>query len=241
MQITKDHLAEARAATLTHRYAGLPGEELLRPMIEDEFSGRLAVVSSFGAESAVLLMLVAAVDPAVPVIFIETGKHFPETLDYRDRLVDRLGLRDVRAVEPAPRDLHAADAAGDLWQRNPDHCCRVRKVLPLQRALNGFEAWITGRKRFTGGERAGLQAIEAVDGRVKINPLAAWPAARIAAAFKEADLPRHPLVARGYLSIGCAPCTGRLDGRSDAVRSGRWAGTGKTECGIHWPVDGEAG
>jgi phosphoadenosine phosphosulfate reductase len=240
MQITDHHLAEARTATLTHRYAGLPGENLLRPMIEHEFPGRLAVVSSFGAESAVLLMLVAAVDPAVPVIFLDTGKHFAETLDYRDRLVDRLGLRDVRMIEPQPRDLLATDATGDLWRREPDHCCRLRKVLPLQRALSGFEAWITGRKRFAGGARAGLRAIEAVDSRIKINPLAAWTTAQIAAAFKDADLPRHPLVAQGYLSIGCAPCTSRAAAQPGANRSGRWAGTDKTECGIHWPVNGEA-
>ncbi len=236
MQITNQHLAEQRATGLARRYAGLQGEDLLRSMIEHEFPGRLAVVSSFGAESAVLLMLVAAVDPAVPVIFLDTGKHFAETLDYRDLLVDHLGLRDVRVTKPAPQDLVAADERGDLWQRNPDNCCRLRKVLPLRRALAGFEAWVTGRKRFAGGERARLQAIEAVDGRIKINPLAAWTPAQIAAAFKEADLPHHPLVAQGYPSIGCFPCTSR----AGAARSGRWAGTDKTECGIHWPVNNEA-
>lgn len=240
MHRTDPKTAEQRATELGHRYAGLAGEDLLRPMIEDEFPGRLAMVSSFGAESAVLLMLVATVDPAVPVVFLDTGKHFAETLDYRDRLVDRLGLRDVRVTRPAPREVIAADAPGDLWRRDPDRCCHVRKVLPLQRALTGFEAWLTGRKRFAGGERAGLKVIEAVDGRIKINPLAAWTPARIAGAFTAAELPHHPLVAHGYPSIGCVPCTGRTSGRPDAIRSGRWAGTGKTECGIHWPVSNEA-
>jgi phosphoadenosine phosphosulfate reductase len=240
MQTTDRAFAEQRAIDLAHRYAGLSGEGLLRPMIEHAFPGRLAVVSSFGAESAVLLMLVAAVDPSVPVIFLDTGKSFIETLDYRDRLVNRLGLRDVRVHKPAPEDLLAADAPGDLWRRDPDHCCRLRKVLPLRRALTGFEAWVTGRKRFAGGERTGLKAIEAVDGRIKINPLADWTPAQIAHAFVAADLPRHPLVARGYPSIGCAPCTSRASGQPGSVRAGRWAGTGKTECGIHWPVAGEA-
>lgn len=230
------HLAQQRVTWLVRRYPELSGEDLLRPLIEREFPGRLAVVSSFGAESALLLMLVADIDPAVPVIFLDTGKHFAETLDYRDLLVDRLGLRDVRITRPVPQDLSAADERGDLWRRDPDHCCRLRKVLPLRRALSGFEAWVTGRKRFASGERAELQVIEAVDGRVKINPLAVWTPARIAVAYKAADLPRHPLVAQGYTSIGCAPCTNR----AGAGRSGRWANTDKTECGIHWPANGEA-
>ncbi len=240
MQITDQHIAEQRATSLLRRYAGLAGEDLLRSMIEHEFPGRLAVVSSFGAESAVLLMLVAAVDPAVPVIFLDTGKHFAETLNYRDRLVHRLRLRDVRVSKPMPQDLIAADAQGDLWRCNPDHCCRLRKVLPLQRALTGFEAWITGRKRFAGGERAGLTVIEAVDGRIKINPLATWTPAQIAAAFTDAELPHHPLAAQGYPSIGCVPCTSQANGQPGAVRSGRWSGTDKTECGIHWPLNAEA-
>jgi phosphoadenosine phosphosulfate reductase len=239
--LSTDHrLAEQRVADLERRYAGLSDEDLLRSVIEHEFPGRLAVVSSFGADSAVLLLLVAAVDPVVPVIFLDTDKHFTETLDYRDRLVDRLGLRDVRVTRPAPKDLIAAGDHGDLWRHHPDHCCRMRKVLPLQRALAGFDAWITGRKRFAGGERSGLKTIEAVDGRVKINPLAAWTPARIAAAYQANDLPRHPLAAYGYASIGCAPCTSRANDQPDAVRSGRWAGTDKTECGIHWPVGTEA-
>ena len=240
MKSTTPILAEQWATDLERRYAGLSGEDLLRPVIEHDFPGRLAVVSSFGADSAVLLMLVAAVDPSVPVIFLDTGKHFTETLDYRDQLVDRLGLRDVRVTRPAPQDLIAAGDHGDLWRRHPDHCCRLRKVLPLQRALTGFEAWITGRKSMAGGERAGLKTIEAVDGRVKINPLADWTPARIAAAYEANDLPRHPLTTYGYTSIGCAPCTSRANDQPDAVRSGRWVGTDKSECGIHWPASTEA-
>jgi phosphoadenosine phosphosulfate reductase len=223
---------EAAVVRLRHRYGHLAAAPLLRAMIELEFPRRIAVVSSFGAESALILALVADIDPATPVIFLDTGKHFRETLAYRDRLAACLSLTDVRSVEPAPADLAGIDADGRLWNRNPDRCCHVRKVEPLERGLAGFDAWITGRKRFQSGRRASLQAIEAVDSRIKINPLAAWSLAEVASEFQARSLPRHPLVAEGYLSIGCAPCTSRV-GNDDAARAGRWAGTNKTECGIH--------
>ncbi|RMD62875.1 MAG: phosphoadenylyl-sulfate reductase [Alphaproteobacteria bacterium] len=226
--------ARRRAAVLSWRYAGYDGAALLRAMIEREFPGRIAVVSSFGAESAVLLDLVARVDPTVPVIFLDTGKHFDETLSYRDEVTARLGLRDVRSVTPEPAVLARRDPHGQLWRLSPDHCCHLRKVLPLRRALAGFDAWITGRKRYQGGVRTDLPCIEAADGWVKINPLAPWSAAQIAAAFRDSGLPRHPLADDGYPSIGCAPCTRRVRA-GEPVRAGRWAGTGKTECGIHWP------
>lgn len=235
---TAQQAAVRRAAALAERYDGLDGADLLRPMIDQAFPGRIAVTSSFGAEAALTLLWAAEVDPAVPVIFLDTGKHFPETLAYRDQLVARLGLSDVRLVTPASQDLQAAGDTGDLWRRDPDRCCHVRKVLPLHRALAGFDAWITGRKRLAGGQRANLQLFEAVDGRVKINPLAAWTAERIAAAYGAADLPHHPLVAEGYTSIGCTPCSSRWSGSAAAPRAGRWAGTDKTECGIHWPMYG---
>lgn len=225
--VDAQHLAALKA-----RYAGMDGAELLRPLIEREFPGRIAVVSSFGAESVVLLDLIAAIDPRLPVIFLETGKHFVETLAYRDLISSRLGLMDVRTVHPSPLDLKAEDPEGTLWRRDPDRCCYLRKVLPLERALGGFAAWITGRKRFHGETRAALDTLELVDGRIKVNPLASWSAAEIATALAARDLPRHPLVAAGYGSIGCAPCTEKaLPGQS--VRSGRWAGLPKSECGIH--------
>ena len=203
-------------------------------MIEREFPGRIAAVSSFGAEAAVLLHLIAEIDPATPVIFLNTGKHFPETLAYREEATARLGLSDVRVVTPDPLSAAHLDPHGTLWRDGPDHCCHLRKVVPLRRALAGFEAWITGRKRYQGGTRAGLAAVERVGGHVKINPLAGWSEARVEAAFQDAALPRHPLVSEGYTSIGCAPCTRRAVCGA-ATRSGRWLGTGKTECGIHWP------
>lgn len=225
------------AGALNARYRGDDADGLLAGVLREDFAGRVAVVSSFGAESAVILSLVARVDPAVPVIFLDTGKHFPETLAYRDALVARLGLRDVRSVRPDRAALAAADPEGSLSRRQPDRCCHLRKVLPLRRALEGFAAWITGRKRYHGAARAALPCFEAVDGRIKINPLAAWSAEDVAAAHEAGDLPPHPLVASGYLSIGCAPCT-RPGGDRAAPRAGRWAALDKTECGIHWPAAG---
>ena len=225
-----------RARLLEQRYGGLDSTALLDAAINEIFPGRIAVVSSFGTESAVLLDLVAQVNPATPVIFLETGKHFPETLAYRDELVARLGLTDVRSVTPAADDLAWADADGTLWRRNPDLCCRLRKVLPLERALSGFSAWINGRKRFQGGMRGEIGLFEPADSRIKVNPLAKWNTAAIAAAFAARDLPRHPLgdpkSGGGYSSIGCAPCTFKSNGEAGS-RAGRWAGSGKTECGIH--------
>jgi len=223
---------EQRARLLELRYGGLDATALLDAAVNEIFPGRIAVVSSFGTESAVLLDLVAQVNPATTVIFLDTGKHFPETLAYRDELIARLGLTDVRNIGPAADDLAWADGDGTLWRRSPDLCCQLRKVLPLERALSGFSAWINGRKRFQGGQRRQLGLFEAAESRIKVNPLASWDTAALARAFVERDLPRHPLGARGYPSIGCAPCTMPDSGEAGS-RAGRWAGSGKTECGIH--------
>ena len=223
----------AQIAPVLADYDGWTTEALLRDLLHRVFPGRIALVSSFGAESAVLLHLIAAVDRAAPVIFVDTGKLFPETLAYRDALCARLGLTSVRSVGPAPALLAAADPAGTLWQAEPDVCCWHRKVEPLDEALAGFGAWITGRKRFQGGLRGDLPVIEREpDGRVKVNPLATWSAAEIAAYQTAHGLPAHPLEARGYRSIGCAPCT-RPAAVGEDQRAGRWAGRAKTECGIH--------
>jgi len=196
--------------------------------------GRIALVSSFGVEAAVLLHLVAEAAPEMPVLFVDTGKHFDETLAYQRSLARRLGLRDLRVIGPDPADLEAQDRYGALYSFDSAACCHLRKVAPLQQALRGFDGWITGRKRYQGGARAQLQVFEADagSGKLKINPLAHWSADVLRAYARLHALPPHPLVARGYLSVGCAPCTTRpLDG-TDA-RSGRWAGQDKTECGIH--------
>ncbi len=199
----------------------------------DRFPHRLALVSSFGAESAVLLHMAAQVDPAMPVIFLETGMLFGQTLDHRKRLAALLGLTGVRDVRPDPADLATVDPKGLLHRTDVDGCCEVRKVLPLARALDGFDAWITGRKRFQGGDRLRLSVEERdADGRTKFNPLANWTKADIDAYAAEFDLPAHPLTAQGYPSIGCWPCTRPVEEGEDA-RAGRWSGLEKTECGIH--------
>ncbi len=218
-----------RLPTLRSAYGHLDGAELLQAM-RREFPGKLAIISSFGAESAVLLSLVAEVDQRLPVIFLDTGELFDETLAYRDELSRRLGLRDLRIIRPAVEDVARAE---DLWQRDAEACCHLRKVLPLRRAVTGFHALVDGRKRFHGAERARIDTLEAgKDGLVKISPLAPWTPARIDAAFAAGRLPRHPLVAEGYRSIGCWPCS-RPTAPDEPVRAGRWAGSAKTECGIH--------
>ncbi len=205
---------------------------VLRGALLGDHAGRVAVVSSFGAESAVLLALVAEVDPATPVVFVDTRQHFRETLAYRDTLVGVLGLTDVRSVGPSDAELVANDPGAELWRYDPDACCALRKVTPLDRALAPFDAWISGRKRHQSATRAVLPVREVVAGKVKYNPLAAWSAADIAAEMMARGLPRHRLSLAGYPSIGCATCT-RAVAAGDDPRSGRWAGTGKTECGIH--------
>lgn len=226
----------AQAADLDARLAGLPAAELLAALIGDRLAGRIALVSSFGAEAAVLLHMVAAVDRSVPVLFLDTGKHFPETLAYRDTLATRLGLTDLRSLTPDPADLAARDAAGERWSYDPDGCCSLRKVRPLARALAGFDATISGRKAYQASTRAALPLVE-IDpsdtaGRLKINPLRDWQKADLDAYFAAHALPRHPLEAAGYPSIGCAPCTSAVAEGEDA-RAGRWRGFAKVECGIH--------
>ncbi|WP_291692559.1 phosphoadenylyl-sulfate reductase [Bradyrhizobium sp.] len=193
---------------------------------------QLALVSSFGTESAALLKVMADVDPAIPVIFLDTGWLFEETLAYRDTLIAALGLRDVRSVRPAEEALSREDPERDLWFSDPDACCRIRKVEPLARALKPFSAWINGRKRFQGGLRAAIPVVEQDGGRLKFNPFANVSRDEIAAIFAQSQLPRHPLIGSGYLSVGCMPCTSRTSSDEDA-RAGRWRGRPKTECGIH--------
>ena len=192
----------------------------------------LALVSSFGTESAALLKVMADVDPAIPVIFLDTGWLFEETLAYRDTLVATLGLTDVRSIKPLQETLSREDGDRELWFSDPDACCRIRKVEPLTRALAPFKAWINGRKRFQGGLRADIPVVEQDGVRLKFNPFAKVSREQIEAIYSNAKLPPHPLTAKGFLSVGCMPCTSRTSAGEDA-RAGRWRGTAKTECGIH--------
>jgi phosphoadenosine phosphosulfate reductase len=198
----------------------------------ETFGDKLALVSSFGAESAVLLHLASKVKRDIPVLFLDTGMLFGQTLDYRRQLAAKLGLTDVRDLRPAYQDLATADPQAKLWQTDTDACCHVRKVLPLDRALAEFDGWVTGRKRFHGGARLVLPVVEQADLQLKFNPLANWTKADLDAYAAEYDLPAHPLVAQGFPSIGCWPCTHPVEEGED-VRAGRWAGSEKTECGIH--------
>ncbi|HEY5071321.1 MAG TPA: phosphoadenylyl-sulfate reductase [Caulobacteraceae bacterium] len=198
----------------------------------ERFGDALALVSSFGAESAVLLHLAAQVNPDIPVLFLDTGMLFAQTLDYRRQIAARLGLTDVRDLRPRFEHLATRDPNADLWKSDTDSCCHIRKVIPLDAALEGFDAWITGRKRFHGGLRIRMPVVEQSGDRLKFNPLANWSRDELEAYAAAFDLPAHPLVAQGFPSIGCWPCTEPVEDGAD-VRAGRWVGSQKTECGIH--------
>ena len=225
-------LSAEQADELQARQGDAPATQVLQTALTEVFPGTIAMVSSFGAESVALLHLIAQVDAATPVLFVDTGRHFDETLEYRDRLIDHLGLKDVRSVGPSAEEIAALDADSTRATWDPDGCCAFRKVKPLERALAGFDAWITGRKRFQGGSRLHLPVVELSEGKVKFNPLANWAKEDLDAYAAAHDLPAHPLVAQGFPSIGCWPCTQPAEQDGD-LRAGRWQGLDKTECGIH--------
>lgn len=206
--------------------------EIIAAALKTVGRDQLAVVSSFGTESAALLKVMADVDPAIPVIFLDTGWLFEETLAYRDALTAKLGLRDVRSIKPLEDDLERDDPDQDLWFSDPDACCRIRKVEPLARALKPFSAWVNGRKRFQGGVRSDIPVVEVDGARLKFNPFANVSREEIKDIYARAKLPQHPLQASGFMSVGCMPCTSRtIEGEDE--RGGRWRGRAKTECGIH--------
>lgn len=225
----------ARPATLAARLDAELRHAHPRTVLEaavETFGDKLALVSSFGAESAVMLDIAARVKPDIAVLFLDTGMLFGQTLDYRKQLAAQLGLTDVRDLRPAYNDLATADPQAKLWETDTDGCCHIRKVLPLDRALGDFDAWITGRKRFHGASRLALPVVEQAGAQIKFNPLANWTKADLDAYVAEHELPAHPLVAQGFPSVGCWPCTQAVEEGED-VRAGRWAGSQKTECGIH--------
>lgn len=229
--------AGSLAASLDAQLRNATPQEILRAAL-DHFPDRVALVSSFGSESAVLLHMLSEIDKDAPVLFLDTGQLFGQTLDYRRSLTARLGLTGVRDLRPAFQDLAVHDPKADLWKTNTDLCCDIRKVQPLDRVLSPeFDAWITGRKRFHGGSRMSLPVVEAgAEGKIKFNPLANWSKAELDAYMAEHDLPPHPLVEFGYPSVGCWPCTKPVEaGEVSDIRAGRWAGSDKTECGIHTP------
>ena len=226
------NLKAVDAARLSEKLAEATPAEIVAAALRVAGRDRLAVASSFGIESATLLKIVADVDPSIPVLFLDTGWLFPETVAYRDTLIARLGLTDVRTITPSAEAVAAQDPSRNLWSADPDACCYLRKVEPLSEALSGFDAWINGRKRYQGGMRKSIPAVETEGPRLKFNPLARVTPPEIVQMFKAWDLPRHPLAGQGFSSVGCMPCTRRTN-PGDTARAGRWADSEKTECGIH--------
>jgi phosphoadenosine phosphosulfate reductase len=229
---------QAEAERLEALYGDLPAAGIIARTLELHGEGEIAAVSSFGADSAVLLHLIAEIDRTLPIIFLDTGKHFEETLAYRDALAGDLGLSDIRIVTPDEAALERNDPDGKLHLTDTDACCAIRKVEPMARGVAPFRGWFTGRKRFQASTRQALPVFEAVGPRLRINPLARGPTADQADYMRLHGSRENPLVAYGYLSIGCFPCTSVVKPGEDP-RSGRWAGQAKTECGIHLSGLGE--
>lgn len=225
---------DTRAGRLNDRYRHHAAIEVLKRAVTDPDLGQVALVSSFGAESVVLLHMVSRVAPGLPVLFIDTQMLFPETLAYQQEVAERLSLTNVQVITASEAEIAAHDPDGTLHKVNPDACCDFRKTVPLERVLSGYDAWITGRKRFQNGQRAALEFFEPEPpARLRVNPLAHWRPEDVQDYMVENRLPRHPLVAKGYPSIGCAPCTSPVAPGEDP-RSGRWRGQEKSECGIHF-------
>lgn len=235
---TAPAFTQGDADALNARFTGVGTLDMLRALFAESTLGNVAVVSSFGTESAVLLHLVARADPTVPVVFVDTLKMFAETLTYRDALIERFGLLNASVVRPEAAALAAKDETGLRWSYDPDGCCAIRKVEPLARAKAGLDSWISGRKAFQSVTRQDLPRFEIEEGRLKLNPLGDWVKADLDAYFEEHDLPRHPLEAKGFLSVGCEPCTSPVAPGEDP-RAGRWRGWDKTECGIHTPTESD--
>lgn len=225
----------SRARHLNTAFAGLTADQMLSRLLHGGVAGRVAVISSFGAEAACLLSLVASKDPATPVVFLDTRKHFPETLTYVDDLMDQLGLTTLVRTRPSPLRLQADDPDGKLHTRDSDQCCYLRKTLPMVGVLRNYDCVLTGRKRFQTSDRAKMDVVEVQETWLRVNPLADWTREQVLEYLEDRGILGHPLVRQGYASIGCEPCTRP----SKDFRAGRWAGTDKTECGIHVTESGK--
>lgn len=224
----------ARIDVLNARYKHHSATAVMEGALRDADLGKIALVSSFGAESVVLLHMVSLMARNTPVVFIDTEMLFAETLTYQLELTERLHLTNVQTIQANRAQVFERDNEGLLHLHNPDACCAMRKTEPLQKALRGYDSWITGRKRYQGSTRTGLEFFENEDDiRIKVNPLAHWQSADLQDYITENRLPRHPLVAKGYPSLGCAPCTTRV-GDGEDQRAGRWRDLSKMECGIHF-------
>jgi phosphoadenosine phosphosulfate reductase len=217
---------------LDRQLAGWDVPRILR-WVRETFGARAALSSSFQAQSLPLLHLVATHAPDLTVLFLDTGFHFADTLALRDRLASEWGLR-VRTIGAAHVLEGRRESCEGLYRTDPDRCCYVHKVEPMDAAMAGFDAWISGVRRDQTRERASLRLVEpgVRPGTLRIHPLAAWTRDDVEAYAAQHALPRHPLEAQGYRSIGCEPCT-RPPADPGDDRSGRWAGREKKECGLH--------
>lgn len=224
-----------KARELNAAFAGLTAQQMLSRLLHGGVAGRVAVISSFGAEAACLLSLVASKDPSTPVVFLDTRKHFDETLDYVDDLMDQLGLTTLVRTRPSPARLAVEDPDGRLHATDTDRCCYLRKTLPMIGVLRNYDCVLTGRKRFQTAERSTMNIVEVQETWLRVNPLHDWTREQILEYLDTRGILQHPLVSQGYASIGCEPCT---EPSSDA-RAGRWPGSSKTECGIHVTEDGK--
>ncbi|MCI5045445.1 MAG: phosphoadenylyl-sulfate reductase [Aquisalinus sp.] len=231
-QYQHDTMRADLVTELAARYHDASAADILYAVLQEKVAGDVALVSSFGAESSVLLHLAAQVKPDTPIIFLETGKHFAQTLSHKKKLINEFGLTNVLEIKPDQAIIQENDLKGDLWRHNADQCCDIRKVQPLKAALTGFDGWITGRKQFQNSARLRLPFFEDSGTHIKVNPLARLSLEDITTYMEQHNLPQHPLVAQGFPSIGCWPCTHPVTADED-VRAGRWRGQGKTECGIH--------
>jgi phosphoadenylyl-sulfate reductase (thioredoxin) len=226
-----------RAEKRRDQYKGLSAEAALTKALTEDFKDKIVLSSSMGVDSAVLLHMISKIDPDMPILFLETRKHFTETLEYRDLLTKTLGLTNVQSLTPDDEEVATEDAADILYKTNKDACCDLRKVRPLERVVNGYEARITGRKRYQTPNRRNMEILEEGETQFSLNPLAFWTAKDVTAYMRKHNLPVHPLLKLGFLSIGCAPCTTKVEEGEDP-RAGRWRDNDKDECGIHF-IDGK--
>ncbi len=226
-----------RGQSRQDQYKGLSAEAALQKALLEDFAGNIVLSSSMGIDSSVLLHMISKIDPGLPILFLETRKHFKETLDYRDELIKTLGLTNVQSITPDEAEVSKEDAADILYKTDKDACCDLRKVRPLERIVSQYGARITGRKRYQTPNRRNMNILEKGDTQISINPLAFWSAKDVTAYMRKHNLPVHPLLSQGYLSVGCAPCTTKV-GEGEDPRAGRWRGTEKDECGIHF-IDGK--
>ena len=224
-----------KAHELNAAFVGLTAQQMLSKLLHGGVAGRVAVVSSFGAEAACLLSLVASKDPSTPVVFLDTRKHFAETLDYVDDLMDQLGLTTLVRTRPSPARLAVDDPDGQLHARDADRCCYLRKTIPMIGVLRNYDCILTGRKRFQTADRSTMNIVEVQETWLRVNPLHDWSREQVLEYLDDRGILQHPLVNQGYASIGCEPCT---EPSSD-VRAGRWPRSPKTECGIHINEDGK--